>query len=67
MPCSRIWSASSRSSTPLPRSPIAGGPYCVYAHRAVAALRRRGLNARRLDGGLPEWRADGLPVAGGAP
>lgn len=43
------------------------GPYCVYAHRAVAALRRRGLNARRLDGGLPEWRADGLPVAGGAP
>ena len=38
------------------------GPYCVYAHQAVAALRKRGLNARRLDGGLPEWREDGRPV-----
>ena len=39
------------------------GPYCIYAHQAVAALRNRGLNARRLDGGLPEWRNDGRPVA----
>lgn len=38
------------------------GPYCVYAHQAVAALRKRGLNARRLDGGLPEWREDGRAV-----
>jgi len=38
------------------------GPYCVYAHQAVAALRKRGVNARRLDGGLPEWRGDGRPV-----
>jgi ArsR family transcriptional regulator len=38
------------------------GPYCIYAHQAVAALHRKGLNARRLDGGLPEWRADGRPV-----
>ncbi|MBV7255908.1 ArsR family transcriptional regulator [Pacificimonas sp. WHA3] len=38
------------------------GPYCIYAHQAVAALRKRGLNARRLEGGLPEWREDGLPV-----
>ena len=38
------------------------GPYCVYAHQAVAALRGHGLNARRLEGGLPEWREDGLPV-----
>src|SRR6056297_518564 len=37
------------------------GPYCVYAHQAVAALRRHGLNARRLEGGLPEWREDGRP------
>ena len=35
------------------------GPYCVYAHQAVARLKQLGLNARRLDGGLPEWRADG--------
>ncbi|MGY6695618.1 MAG: ArsR/SmtB family transcription factor [Roseinatronobacter sp.] len=39
------------------------GPYCIFAHQAVAALRKRGLNARRLDGGLPEWRADGREVA----
>ena len=38
------------------------GPYCVYAHQAVAALRGHGLNARRLEGGLPEWREDGRPV-----
>lgn len=38
------------------------GPYCVYAHQAVATLRRYGLNARRLEGGLPEWREDGRPV-----
>ena len=38
------------------------GPYCIYAHQAVAALRHRGFNARRLEGGLPEWRADGFAV-----
>ena len=38
------------------------GPYCVYAHQAVAALRKHGLNARRLEGGLPEWREEGRPV-----
>lgn len=38
------------------------GPYCVYAHQAVAALREHGFNARRLDGGLPEWREDGRSV-----
>jgi ArsR family transcriptional regulator len=38
------------------------GPYCVYAYQAVAALRKRGFNARRLEGGLPEWREDGRPV-----
>lgn len=38
------------------------GPYCVYAHQAVAALRSRGFNARRLEGGLPEWREDGREV-----
>ena len=38
------------------------GPYCVYADEAVALLRRHGLDARRLDQGLPEWRAAGFPV-----
>jgi len=38
------------------------GPYCIYAHQAVAALRKKGFNARRLEGGLPEWREDGRQV-----
>jgi rhodanese-related sulfurtransferase len=38
------------------------GPYCVYAHEAVRLLRERGLKARRLDVGYPEWRRAGLPV-----
>lgn len=35
------------------------GPYCTHADLAVAALRQQGFLARRLDGGVPEWRADG--------
>jgi len=38
------------------------GPYCVYADDAVRLLRARGLKARRLDVGLPEWRRAGLPI-----
>lgn len=38
------------------------GPYCIYSHQAVAALLRHGLSARRLEGGLPEWREDGREV-----
>lgn len=41
------------------------GPYCVLSYEAVAALRARGFKARRLEDGLPEWRAAGLPVATG--
>ena len=42
------------------------GPYCLYAPTAVAELRRRGLQARRLVDGFPEWRLAGLPLAAGA-
>jgi rhodanese-related sulfurtransferase len=38
------------------------GPYCVYADDAVRLLRGRGLRARRLDVGYPEWERAGLPV-----
>ncbi|HLF41542.1 MAG TPA: rhodanese-like domain-containing protein, partial [Acidimicrobiia bacterium] len=41
------------------------GPYCVLAPQAVELLRRRGLRARRLADGMPEWRQAGLPVAVG--
>ncbi len=38
------------------------GPWCVLSFEAVAALRARGFKIRRLEDGLPEWRAAGLPV-----
>lgn len=38
------------------------GPYCVLSFEAVALLRRKGFHARRLEDGLPEWRAAGLAV-----
>jgi rhodanese-related sulfurtransferase/biotin operon repressor len=41
------------------------GPYCVLSYEAIAVLRARGFKARRLEDGLPEWRAAGLPVVTG--
>lgn len=38
------------------------GPYCLLAFDAVAHLRQRGLQARRLEDGYPEWKVAGLPV-----
>ena len=39
------------------------GPFCAFAHEAVEVLTDAGLSARRLEDGLPEWAAAGLPVA----
>lgn len=41
------------------------GPYCAFAHSAIRQLRRHGYVAQRLEDGLPEWRAAGLPVETG--
>lgn len=41
------------------------GPYCVLAPEAVRACLARGIPARRLEDGFPEWRRAGLPVARG--
>jgi rhodanese-related sulfurtransferase/DNA-binding transcriptional ArsR family regulator len=38
------------------------GPYCVYADDAVRLLRARGVTAKRLDIGFPEWRRARLPI-----
>jgi ArsR family transcriptional regulator len=38
------------------------GPYCVLSYEAVSLLRNRGFAIRRLEDGLPEWRAAGLPI-----
>ena len=34
------------------------GPYCMLAFEAVAKLREQGFQARRLEDGYPEWRAE---------
>ncbi|HEU5417583.1 MAG TPA: metalloregulator ArsR/SmtB family transcription factor [Streptosporangiaceae bacterium] len=41
------------------------GRYCVFAPDAVRLLLRRGFAARPLEGGMPDWRRAGLPVASG--
>jgi rhodanese-related sulfurtransferase/DNA-binding transcriptional ArsR family regulator len=38
------------------------GPHCVLAYDAVHHLREKGLNARRMEDGYPEWKNAGLPV-----
>jgi rhodanese-related sulfurtransferase/DNA-binding transcriptional ArsR family regulator len=38
------------------------GPYCLMSYDAVQLLRKKGLKARRLKDGLPEWRIAGLPT-----
>lgn len=38
------------------------GPYCVLAFDAVAKLRAKGFDVRRLEGGFPEWRHAELPI-----
>lgn len=39
------------------------GPFCLDARQAVMTLRARGIAARPMEGGLPDWRADGRAVA----
>lgn len=38
------------------------GPYCVLAVEAVELLRAKGFRAIRMEEGVPDWRARGLPV-----
>ena len=42
------------------------GPYCIFALKAVAELEKRGLKAARLEDGVQEWRAAGLPLESGS-
>jgi len=41
------------------------GAYCVLAIEAVEMLNLRGFHAMRLEEGMADWRARGLPVAAG--
>lgn len=38
------------------------GPWCIMSFEAVAELRKHGFRARRLQDGLPEWKAAGMAV-----
>lgn len=38
------------------------GPLCVYADEAVALLREKGFEAKRLQEGYPDWVAMGFPA-----
>lgn len=39
------------------------GPFCLMAKEAVALLNKKGIKATRLELGVAEWRAAGLPLA----
>ena len=54
---------------PLDREVVAycRGARCVLSFEAVAALRQRGIQARRLDDGFPEWKVAGLPIGSAMP
>jgi rhodanese-related sulfurtransferase len=39
------------------------GRFCAMSLDAVRLLRRHGYRARPMDGGLPEWRDEGMPTA----
>ena len=41
------------------------GPYCVLAAQAVELLREHGFRVVRLEDGVADWRAHGLPVVTG--
>jgi len=39
------------------------GEYCLLAYEAVRQLRSTGRQARRLSGGMLEWRLEDRPIA----
>lgn len=41
------------------------GPYCVLAAQAVELLQEHGFRVVRLEDGVADWRAHGLPIAVG--
>ncbi len=39
------------------------GPFCLMAREAVTLLNKKGIKASRIEQGVAEWRAAGLPLA----
>jgi rhodanese-related sulfurtransferase len=42
------------------------GPFCLMAKEAVGLMSKKGIKAARLEDGVAEWRARGLPLASDA-
>lgn len=42
------------------------GTFCVLSYDAVRLLRKKGRRARRLNGGVLEWRVEGRPMVSGS-
>lgn len=40
------------------------GPFCLFAAEAVALLRKKGFDARKISDGIAEWSAAGMPLDG---
>ena len=59
--------ASRLSEIPAGRDVVAycRGPYCVMAAEAVSMLRAEGVTAHRVEVGVADWLARGLPLARG--
>lgn len=62
MPLSEIRRRLSDLPADRPVVAYCRGPFCLMAKDAVALLRRSGIRATRLDDGVAEWRAKGLPL-----
>jgi len=41
------------------------GTFCVWSVESIQMLRKQGIEAHRLEDGLPEWRLAGLPTEQG--
>jgi ArsR family transcriptional regulator len=63
MPMSELAGRLSELPSGKPVVAYCRGPLCVLAFEAVALLRINGFEARRLEGGLPEWRLGGFDIA----
>lgn len=46
----------------LPIVAYCRGPFCVMSEEAVQLLRARGFNAKKINDGVSEWVASGLPL-----
>lgn len=66
MPVSEVQKRLSELPRDKPVVAYCRGPFCLMAKEAVAILNQEGFRALRLEDGVAEWRAHGLPVEPGS-